>query len=156
MEYMKKMLGTLRLVAAILVMALASCSKPQPVSFAGYRNLRFSSHGFATGIIRLDVAFFNPNPFPMKIKETSLEVSLNRQPVGEITQDSLSLMPAKDTFLMPVSFRVNLVDLLSKVAGASSGDSVFLEANGHCKIGKSGVFMTLPLHYRSREILQMF
>lgn len=140
----------------ILLFLAISCSKPEPVSFAGYRNLRFSNEGFTTGIIRLDVAFYNPNPFPMKIKETDLMVSIDQKPFGQITQDSASLMPARDTFLMPVSFKVNLVDLLSKVLNASRHDSVLLEASGQCKIGRSGVFMKLPLHYRSKEILKMF
>lgn len=147
---------TLRICCGIFLFLAVSCSKPKPVSFAGYRNLRFSNEGFTTGIIRLDVAFYNPNPFPMKIKETALTVSIDRQPLGEITQDSLSQMPARDTFLMPVSFKVNLLDLVNKVLGASSRDSVLLEATGECKIGRSGVFMKLPLHYHSKEILRMF
>lgn len=135
---------------------LSSCSKPDPVSFAGYRNVRFSNRGFSTGIIQMDVAFYNPNPFPMKIKETTLQVLIDQKPFGNISQDSASLMPAKDTFLMPVSFKINLVDLLQKVLNTPHLDSVTLEANGNCKIGRSGIFMSLPLHYKSREILKMF
>lgn len=144
------------IAVAIFMMLLASCSKPEPVSFAGYRNVRFSNHGFSTGIIQMDVAFFNPNPFPMKIKETALQVLINQKPFGQITQDSASLMPPKDTFLMPVSFRINLVNLLQKVMSSSSHDSVALEATGNCKIGRSGIFVTLPLHYKSKEMFRMF
>jgi LEA14-like dessication related protein len=135
---------------------LHSCSKPQPVNFAGYRNVRFSNQGFSTGLIRMDVAFYNPNPFPMKIKETTLAISIDQEPFGEITQDSASFMPAKDTFLMPVSLRVNLVDLLHRVMNSSAADSLTLEAEGNCKIGRSGVFMNMPLHYQSKEIFKMF
>jgi LEA14-like dessication related protein len=135
---------------------LASCSKPEPVNFAGYRNVRFSNKGFSIGIIQLDVAFYNPNPFPMKIKEANMKVSIDKQPFGEITQDSARLMPAKDTFLMPVSLKVNMVDLLQKVLATSGHDSITLEATGNCKVGRKGIFMNLPLHYRSREILKMF
>lgn len=71
------------IAVAIFMMLLASCSKPEPVSFAGYRNVRFSNHGFSTGIIQMDVAFFNPNPFPMKIKETALQVLINQKPFGQ-------------------------------------------------------------------------
>ncbi len=140
----------------ILGVLLASCSKPRPVSFAGYRNIRFSNEGFSTGVIQMEVAFYNPNPYPMKIKETDLKVLVNRQPFGEITQDSLSLMPAKDTFLMPVSVKVNLIDLIQKAINLSGNDSVMVEANGSCKIGKSGVFFKMPLHYQSKEVLKIF
>jgi LEA14-like dessication related protein len=133
-----------------------SCSKPQPVSFAGYRNVRLSNQGFSTGVINMDIAFYNPNPFPMKIKEATLNLSIDRQPFGRIVQDSERLMPARDTFLMPVSIRVNLVDLLSTVLNSSRRDSVSLEAKGSCKVGRKGVFVNLPLHYHSREILNMF
>jgi LEA14-like dessication related protein len=127
-----------------------------PVSFAGYRNIRFSNQGFATGIIQMEVAFYNPNSFPMKIKGTDLQVFVNKQPFGQVTQDSASQMPAKDTFLMPVSMKVNLIDLLQKVLHTSGQDSVMLEASGSCKIGRGGVFVNVPLHYRSKEILKMF
>lgn len=152
----KKFQGRAGYWIAILIFLSASCAKPEPVSFAGYRNLRFTNEGFTTGIVRLDVAFYNPNPFPMKIKETALAVSIDDKPFGQITQDSISQMPARDTFLMPVSFKVNLIDLAARILDRSRGDSILLEASGHCKIGKSGVYMNLPLHYRSKELLRMF
>lgn len=135
---------------------LSSCSKPEPVSFAGYRNVRMSTRGFATGIIKMDIAFYNPNHFPMKIKDAAMQILINKESFGEITQDSLSLMPARDTFLMPVSLKINLINLLQKVLDHSAQDSVLLEANGNCKVGRSGVFMNLPLHYKSKEILKLF
>lgn len=140
----------------ILGVLLASCSKPRPISFTGYRNIRFSNEGFSTGIIQMDVAFYNPNPYPMKIKETNLKVLINHQHFGEISQDSLSLMPAKDTFLMRVSVKVNLIDLIQKAINLSGNDSILLEANGSCKIGKRGVFIKMPLHYKAKEVLKIF
>lgn len=144
------------LLLAVFAGLFSSCSKPSPVDFVGYRNVRLSNKGFSTGIIQMDVAFYNPNPFPMKIKETAMQVLINKQPFGEITQDSASLMPAKDTFIMPVSLKINLVNLLQKVLTNEARDSVMLEATGNCKIGRSGIFMTLPLHYKSKEILKLF
>lgn len=144
------------LVGTFLAGFWVSCSKPAPVDFVGYRNVRLSNQGFATGIVQMDIAFYNPNPFPMKIKETALQILVNREPFGKITQDTASLMPAKDTFVMPVSLRINLAGLLQKLLNNEIRDSVTLEADGHCKIGRSGVFMTMPLHYKSKEILRLF
>lgn len=145
------------LILAILLLSFfTSCSKPEPVSFAGYKNVRFSNEGFATGIIRMGVAFYNPNSFPMKIKETALQLLVDGHPLGKITQDFISRMPAKDTFLMPVSLKVNLVDLVQKVLSISQQDSILLQAKGSCKIGKAGVFRKLPLKYQSKEVLKMF
>ncbi|MGH2643979.1 MAG: LEA type 2 family protein [Chitinophagaceae bacterium] len=138
------------------ILFLASCSEPKPVSFAGYRNIRFSNQGFSMGIIQMDAALYNPNPYPMKIKETTLNVLINHQQFGEIVQDSLSQMPAKDTFLMPVSIKVNLIDFIQKVANLSGSDSILLEANGSCKVGKGGLFFKIPLHYKSKEVLNIF
>lgn len=152
---MKISISTL-LLLTLLGGIFSSCSKPEPVNFVGYRNVRMSNQGFSTGIIQMDVAFYNPNPFPMKIKETTMQVLINKQPFGEITQDSASLMPAKDTFIMPVSLKINLVSLLQKVMNNKADDSVMLEADGNCQIGRSGVFMSLPLHYKSKEILRLF
>lgn len=140
----------------LLGLLLTSCSQPQPVKFAGYRNIRFSNQGFSMGIIQMDAAFYNPNPYPMKIKDATLNVLINHLPFGEITQDSLRLMPAKDTFFMPVSLKINLIDFIQKVASISGSDSILLEANGSCKIGKSGVFIKLPLHYKSKQVLNIF
>lgn len=145
--------GWLLILWALLSTA---CSKPLPVSFVGYRNVKMSNQGFATGIIKLDMAFYNPNPFPLQIKGTQINVLINKQPLGEISQNSASLMPAKDTFIMPVSVRVNLVDLVNKVLNQQSPDSLLLEADGSCQVGRSGVYMHMPLHYRSKEVLKLF
>ncbi|TAM97302.1 MAG: hypothetical protein EPN39_11620 [Chitinophagaceae bacterium] len=133
-----------------------SCNQPQPVRFAGYRNIHFSNQGFSTGVIQMDAAFYNPNSYPMKIKDAHLNVFINHLPFGEITQDSLRLMPAKDTFFMPVSVKINLIDFIQKAASLSGSDSILLEANGSCKIGKAGVFIKMPLHYKSKEVLNIF
>jgi LEA14-like dessication related protein len=144
------------ILAILLLSFFTACRKPEPVSFAGYKNVRFSNEGFVTGIIRMDVAFYNPNSFPMKIKETTLQLLIDGHPLGEIIQDSVSQMPAKDTFLMPVSLKVNLVNLVQKVLSTSQQDSILLQAKGSCKIGKAGVFRKLPLKYQSKEVLKMF
>lgn len=133
-----------------------SCNQPQAVSFTGYRNLHFSMRGFSTGMIKMDLALYNPNSFGMKIKEMSLQVLVNQKPFGEITQDSLCLMPPKDTFLMPVSFKVHIMGLLQNSISFSQKDSVLLEANGSCMVGKGGMFFKMPLHYKSKEIFKLF
>jgi hypothetical protein len=92
----------------------------------------------------------------MKIKDAHLNVFINHLPFGEITQDSLRLMPEKDTFFMPVSVKINLIDFIQKAASLSGSDSILLEANGSCKIGKAGVFIKMPLHYKSKEVLNIF
>lgn len=153
---MRKRIPHILIFSMTSFLLLASCKKPVPISFAGYRNMRFSNEGFSTGIIRMDVAFYNPNPFPLKIKETALQILIDQKPFGKITQDSTSLMEAKDTFLMPVSLKINLIDLLSKVMRTAQEDSILLQATGSCKIGRKGIFTTIPLKYESKKSLKMF
>lgn len=154
MRKRKHLLGLV--VVVVCLAAWDSCSKPEPVSFAGYRNVRLSNQGFSTGIINMEIAFYNPNSFPMKIRDAKMKLSIDHQPFGNITQDSERVMPPRDTFLMPVSIKINLVDLLARVLDMPGHDSVTLEATGNCKVGRKGVFVSLPLHYHSREVLKMF
>lgn len=153
---MKKKLSQFLLPAFIFCFLIFSCSKPKAIQFSGIRNFHFMSGNLSTGIIKMNVALYNPNSFPMKIKETTLQVFINNRPLGEVTQDSLSLMPARDTFLMPISLRINLGDILQKVMALASKDSVFLRANGSYKLGRSGIFVKMPLHFQSKEALNLF
>src|SRR5690242_2653772 len=119
-------------------MLMTGCSKPQPVTFVGYRNFQLSHPSLQSTGIRAELVFFNPNPYPLQMKEAQMDVYLNEELLGHFAQDSLLKMPARDTFYYPVNLQVNLAGLLLKFLGSNLQDSMTLHATGNCKVGRNG------------------
>lgn len=143
-------------LAILASMIIISCSRPQAVRLISYRNLRVASSGFSHSAVSMDLVFFNPNPYTLKMKDANLDVFLNEVQLGHFEYDSLISMPAKDTFYYPVRLNVDMATLLNNFLSSNIRDSITIRATGNCKVGRSGVFINLPIRYEDKAYLKLY
>ncbi|GAA4315452.1 LEA type 2 family protein [Compostibacter hankyongensis] len=135
---------------------MAGCARPRPVTFVGYRNLRVIQPSFTSTGINADLVFYNPNAYPMQMKEASMDIFLNNDLLGHFSQDSLLRIPARDTFYYPVQLKVSLSGLLGKLLNTNLQDSLTLRGTGTCKVGRGGFFMHLPINFEQQGRLKLY
>lgn len=147
------MMKIVRMVIAALSLSLvlAGCSKPKELQFIGYRNIDLGDIFSGHPELKADLVYFNPNSYRMSLKDAKMDVFLNSTLLGHYTQDSMFTIPAKDTFYYPFRMRLNLGDLAGHFL-AHLPDSLRLHAVGACKVGRSGIFFTLPIDYTLRDL----
>ena len=135
---------------------LLSCSSPKALEYRTYHNFSIQKLGFTETTISLDLEYFNPNSFGMKLKNTDLDIFVNGNLLGHSVTDSLISIPKKGTFLVPVKFNVDMKNAFKNAWNTLTGKDVLIRLSGKVKVGKGNVFMSFPVEYESRQAFTFF
>ena len=140
----------------VLLALLAGCGKPKDVQFIDVQNINVDQFGLAESVISADIRYYNPNDFRLKLKEGELDVTLNDTYLGHSKLDTLLEIPKLDTFSIPVKLKVNMKTFLSKAANVLLSNEVEIKLDGNAKVGKSGIYFNVPIHYQGKKKLDLF
>ncbi|MBS1565981.1 MAG: LEA type 2 family protein [Bacteroidetes bacterium] len=130
---------------------LTGCSRPEAPVFQSLANLELKDPGMKESTVSADVRYYNPNGYPLKFKKGELSVYINDHFVGKSELDTLIVIPARDTFSIPVSMKLKMQDLLSNTLGLLLTHELGIKLEGYARLGRSGIFINVPIHYEGRQ-----
>jgi LEA14-like dessication related protein len=122
----------LRLLAPLLLL-LASCAKPQNLVYKGVSNFYVSALGVNRTAIGADVMLYNPNSYPLDIKDADLDLSLNNRPAGKAVLDQRLSIPARDSVAVPVEVDASLGNIVNAGFQLLKNPEVMVKLNGTVK-----------------------
>ena len=137
--------------AGYCLFLLPGCSKPIAPDYRGIENFRVNTLGIGESVISADLKYYNPNNFTMKLKYGETEVYLNNRFLGKTILDTLTVIPARDSFLIPVSMKVDMKQIYSNALDILLNNEVTIKLDGFAKMGKSGIFFNLPIKYEGKQ-----
>ncbi|GAA0551976.1 LEA type 2 family protein [Chitinophaga japonensis] len=146
------------LILAVLLTwgMISSCEKVKDLEFVRVAGVSLDDLGFSKSIVRMTLAYYNPNNFKLQLKDASFDLFFDDTQVGHSIQDTLIRIPAKDTFYFPVKLEVNMENVLKNAWGALVNKEVTIRATGNCKVGKGGVYFPFPIKCETRQPLKFF
>jgi len=134
------------LLSAIIAGTLSFLFKePQ---FIDARNFAIKSVGIKTSTVYTDLYYYNPNGFGIQMKKADLDIYIDDQFVGHTLVDTLINIPRRDTFNIPVSVDVEMKKLFPNALSILLKEEVELKIEGTAKLGKSGIFLNVPVKYK--------
>jgi LEA14-like dessication related protein len=138
-----------------MVLIFASCGEVKDLEFVRVGSVHFDKLSLKSSTVKMELAYYNPNNFSLRLKDAAFDLYLNDVRVGKSYQDTLIHIPAKDTFYFPVHLDIDMKNVFTNVLGALQNDAVVIKAMGSCKVGKKGVFVPFPIQcetflYRKR------
>lgn len=104
----------------------------------------------------MTLAYYNPNNFKLKLKDASFDLFFDDTQVGHSMQDTMIVIPARDTFLFPVKLEVSMENVFKNALGALINREVTIKATGNCKVGKGGIFLPFPIKCETKQPLKFF
>ncbi|RAJ02239.1 LEA14-like dessication related protein [Chitinophaga skermanii] len=144
------------LLVAVAWCGISACGNIKDLQFVRIADVALGEMGFSKTTVKMNIAYFNPNNFALKLKDAQFDVYIDDSKVGHSMQDTLILIPAKDTFYFPVKIDVNMGNLMKNAANILANKEVTLKAMGNCKVGKSGVFFPFPIKVESKQQFNLF
>lgn len=140
--------------AVIFLTIIASCKKPvfREPEFIGTRNIAIDKIGLKTSSLQLEVGFYNPNRLGLTLERFDLDVFLNDDYLGKAKDINPSLIPASDTFFVPVKMEIGMKTLLSQglSLGLNRMSNVQLKGNARVSVGKrAGLVWQIPVDYKT-------
>lgn len=137
-------------------LAIAACGKIKEPEYLDVNNVSLNTKNLVNTTLSADVRFYNPNRYNINLKSGSLDIFVENKLLGHTELDSTIILPKLDTFQIPVVVQVDMKNAIGNALALSMKDSVLVRLEGKIKVGRSGVFITRPVHYESREKLKLF
>jgi hypothetical protein len=85
------------------------------------------------------------------MKKADLDIYIDDQFVGHTLIDTLINIPRRDTFNIPVSVDVEMKKLFPNALSILLKEEVELKIEGTAKLGKSGIFLNVPVKYKGKQ-----
>ncbi len=143
-------------VAFIAIVALNGClGKVQEPEFIDVENIRLGGQGKLNSLSG-DIRLFNPNKYNLALKSGNLDIYIEDRLLGKTALDTLLKIPKLDTFVIPVKINLQTNNLLSNALSIAFKDSLKVRLEGKLTVGRSGMFITRPVWYETKERLDIF
>lgn len=141
---------SMRLFGLILMLTtlFGSCKKIADPEFRRVDHFKLKSLGLAETTIGFEVTYYNPNNFGVSVKETGADIYLDSTYLGKFTQDSAVSVSSNSEFSIPLSGTIPMQKALQLNIQNISTRNIFLRAEGSVKVGKAGIYITKPIHYK--------
>jgi len=134
----------------------SSCEKMKDLEFVNVAGFKVEGLGFTKSIVRMTLAYYNPNNFNLQLKDASFDLFFDDTQVGHSIQDTMIQIPARDTFYFPVRLEVSMENVFRNALGALANREVTIRAAGRCKVGKGGVYLPFPIKCETKQPLNFF
>lgn len=135
----------------LLSLLLFSCGSPQSLVYQGISNFRLQDASVQEAVVAADLRFYNPNDYSLSLKNGDLDAWLNGYYLGKAQFDDRVPVPARDTFMLPISVAVKIKSIFPNALTFLANQEIAVRLQGHVKVGKGGVYIRVPVNYEGRQ-----
>jgi len=145
----------MRCILGIISIAFlaTSCASLKAPEFKSVENVQLTKFGFNESVFNLDLHYYNPNKASLKLRNAEGEAWVDETHLGHFIVDTLTLIPGKSDFVLPVKLQVELAKLLKVSALALLSGEAMVKIQGTARVGKGPVFINYPIKYEGKQQL---
>lgn len=154
-EMQKKTKKFYLLLAPLAFLLFYACATPKALEYKGVENFYIQSLGLEQSKIGLDVRFYNPNPYSLDLKGGSIDIYINDHFLGNSSVQLLTAVPQQNSFLLPLNLDANLKGILQGALSLLSSQEVNLKLSGSVKVGKGGVYVSVPVNAVTKQKIRI-
>ena len=147
---------TLPLLLSIFILIFAACKKPQAFIYRDLRNFKLDNLGFNKSRVSMNFIFFNPNNYGVNLKKVDCDLFIDSNYVGKFLLDTTMRIPKSAEFALPASFDIEMKNILKNTVNVLIGNEVLVSARGTTRVGKGGIYITIPFQYEGKQKLNLF
>lgn len=136
-----------------LSLLFLSCGQIKEPDFRSIENVRVSKFGLNNSSLTLDLHYFNPNNFRLKLKHAEGDAWIENSYIGHFTIDTLVQVPAQGDFVLPVKLRVDMSKVLKNSLVAFLAKEATIKVEGRARVGKGPLFINYPIRYEGKQDL---
>lgn len=143
-------------LSLLIITALIACSKPQSFEYKEMRNLKLENLGFEKTALSMELVYFNPNKFAVDLRKVDCDVFVENKFLGKFTLDTLMHIPKLAEFSLPSRIAVDMKSIFKNALTVLVNKEVTVQVKGTTRVGKSGIFITVPFTYEGKHSFSLF
>jgi LEA14-like dessication related protein len=140
----------------VLSLLCFSCKKPTSFDYRAVKNIKVESLGLNTSRVSMQLVFYNPNTFGVNLKNVDCDLFLDSSYLGKFVLDTMMKIPKTSEFTLPASMEVNMKDVLKNSMAILFNREVTIGAKGTTRVGKGGLYITIPFNYQGKQKINFF
>ncbi|HEY8387732.1 MAG TPA: LEA type 2 family protein [Parasegetibacter sp.] len=145
-------MNTGNMLAGLLAVIIAlspflSCKTPKDLVYVKTSGVKLESMGTKESVLKMEVHYYNPNKFKLKLKEADCEVFVNDKYAGKFDLDSLMQIPKRDTFAIPVKLQIDMGSVLKHGLAILLNPDLKVKIAGSALIGRMGISQRVKFSY---------
>ncbi|MCW3116043.1 MAG: hypothetical protein JWM28_125 [Chitinophagaceae bacterium] len=144
------------LAAVFVTITLISCRTIKEPEYRGIDSFKISGIGIDTSMITLNLRYYNPNKYGLKLKEAEGDAYIDSLYLGHFSLDSLIKIPKSSDFTVPFLLKANMKNIYSNALSVFASKEFNIRLEGRCKVGKGAVFFPYAIHYEGKQALKLF
>ena len=143
-------------ILGLTLFLLPSCKKPVGFEYRDIKNFNIRNLGVEKSTVSMDLVYFNPNNFGVNLKNVKCDIYIDSSYLGQFLLDTSMLIPGKSEFTLPAFMNINMKGLLKNSMQILFNKELNIEAKGTTRVGKGGIFLTIPFQYKGKQKLNFF
>ncbi len=140
-----------KLIILISILFLCACSRPKDLIYKGVDNFGYKQSGLTNSLVTIDLKLYNPNRYGLMLKSSDVAVFINNSHVGQAYLKDKKLIPARDTFTLPVVLNVDILRVIPNAYDLLTKKEITLKLDGIIRAGRHGVFLIMPVKYEGKQ-----
>ena len=104
----------------------------------------------------MDLVYYNPNGFGVDLKKVDCDVYVDNSYLGKFQLDTLMHIQRRAEFTLPSKILVDMKSVLKNGLNLLFSQEVLINVKGTTRVGKAGIFATVPFNYEARHKLSLF
>ncbi len=104
----------------------------------------------------MDLVFFNPNYYGVDLKKVDSDIYIDSTFAGKFLLDTTIHIAKNAEFTIPASFDVDMKTIFKNTLNLLISNEVLVGARGTTRVGKGGIFVTIPFQYEGKQKLNLF
>ena len=132
---------------------ILSCGQLKEPDFKGIENVHLNKLGLKESTLFLDLHYFNPNRFSLKLKKAEGDAWMEDNYLGHFTVDTLIYIPANGDFWLPVNLQVDMSKILKASLITLLTKEMMIKVEGKARVGKGFLYINYPISYEGKQKL---
>ncbi len=145
----------LTFLLSIFLVCCFSCSKPQAPDYKDIKNFKVNNWGFDKSNVSMDLVYYNPNNYGIDLSKVDCDVYIDNNYLGKFMLDTLMHIPRNVEFTVPARMDVDMRNIFKNTLNVLFSREVLIGAKGTTRIGKGGIFVTIPFNYEGRHKVEL-
>ncbi len=140
----------------LFVIFLISCATPKTFEYREVRNIKLDQFGFDKTSLAMELVYFNPNNFGLDLKKVDADVYVDNHYLGKMNLDTNMHIPKKADFVLPSKIALDVKEFYKNALNLVVSNEVLVTVKGTTRVGKAGLYKTVPFTYEGRHKLNLF
>jgi len=140
----------------LLSFLFVACATPKTFEYRAVKNIKLDQLGFDHSNLTMELEYYNPNSFGLDLKKLDADVYIDNRFLGKFNLDTTMHIPKKANFILPSKIAVDMKAMYKNALNMVLSKDVLVSVKGTTKVGKAGIFRTVPFTYEGRQKLNLF